>query len=64
MMPPVTCAGEGVGLRNTRERLLELYGTEQSLELRPAEDEGVIAEVTVPFHKRTDLRTMGVAAHA
>jgi signal transduction histidine kinase len=56
-------AGEGVGLRNTRERLSELYGTEQSLMLRPAEDEGVIAQVTIPFHKRTDLHTVGVAAH-
>ncbi|MEP7246839.1 MAG: ATP-binding protein, partial [Gammaproteobacteria bacterium] len=57
-------AGEGLGLRNTRERLLELYGTEQSLTLRAAEGEGVIAEVIVPYHKRTDLRTVGLAAHA
>jgi signal transduction histidine kinase len=57
-------AGEGVGLRNTRERLSELYGTEQSLTLQPAEDEGVIAAVTIPFHKRTDLHTVGVAAQA
>jgi two-component system LytT family sensor kinase len=57
-------AGEGVGLRNTRERLSELYGTEQSLALRPAGDEGVIAEVTVPYHKRSDLHCAGVAAHA
>jgi signal transduction histidine kinase len=56
-------AGEGVGLRNTRERLLELYGTEQNLSLSPAGEEGVIAEVTIPFHKRTDLRTTGIAAH-
>jgi signal transduction histidine kinase len=56
-------AGEGVGLRNTRERLLELYGTEQSLSLSAAGDEGVIAEVKIPFHKRTDLRCAGIAAH-
>ena len=56
-------AGEGVGLRNTRERLSELYGTEQSLTLSPAENEGVLAEVTIPYHKRSDLRTMGIAAH-
>jgi signal transduction histidine kinase len=56
-------AGEGVGLRNTRERLLELYGTEQTLALRAAGDEGVIAEVTIPFHKRTDLHCAGIAAH-
>jgi signal transduction histidine kinase len=56
-------AGEGLGLRNTRERLSELYGTEQSLTLQPAGDEGVIAEVIIPYHKRTDLRTTGIAAH-
>jgi signal transduction histidine kinase len=56
-------AGEGLGLRNTRERLSELYGTEQSLTLQPAGDEGVIAEVIIPYHKRTDLRTSGIAAH-
>ncbi len=66
--PPVTDtelrAGEGVGLRNTRERLSELYGAAQSLSLHSAGDEGVIAEVTIPFHKRSDLRTTGIAAHA
>jgi hypothetical protein len=64
--------GEGVGLRNTRERLLELYGTEQSLTLRGAEGGGVVAEVIIPYHKRADIRsvgtvttlhTTGVAAH-
>jgi len=63
--------GEGVGLRNTRERLLELYGADQSLTLRGAEDGGVVAEVIIPFHKRTEVRTVntttlhttGVAAH-
>jgi signal transduction histidine kinase len=64
-------AGEGVGLRNTRERLQELYGAEQSFTLRAADDGGVVAEVIVPFHKRTELRdsspttlhTTGIAAH-
>ena len=56
-------AGDGLGLRNTRERLSELYGTEQSFTLRPAGDEGVIAEVSIPYHKRSDLRTTGIAAH-
>jgi two-component system, LytTR family, sensor kinase len=56
--------GEGLGLRNTRERLAELYGSEQSLTLRPASDEGVIAEVSIPYHKRSDLRTTGIVAHA
>lgn len=54
---------EGVGLRNTRERLSELYGKAQSLTLRPASDEGVIAEVSIPYHRGTDLRCTGIAAH-
>jgi signal transduction histidine kinase len=64
-------AGEGVGLRNTRERLQELYGADHSFSLRAADDGGVVAEVIVPFHKRTELRgsspttlhTTGIAAH-
>jgi two-component system LytT family sensor kinase len=64
-------AAEGIGLRNTRERLLELYGSEQSFTLRGAEDGGVVAEVIIPFHKRADVRSMntttlhttGIAAH-
>jgi len=63
--------GEGVGLRNTRQRLAELYGVHQSFTLRAAEDGGVVAEVIIPFHKRPELRnvstttlhTTGVAAH-
>jgi two-component system, LytTR family, sensor kinase len=53
--------GEGVGLRNTRQRLAELYGSEQSFTLRAADDGGVgvIAEVIIPYHKRADLRTVG-----
>jgi sensor histidine kinase YesM len=66
--PPVAAnglrGGEGLGLRNTRERLSELYGPEQSLTLRPAGEEGVIAEVSIPYHKRSDLRTTGIVAHA
>jgi two-component system, LytTR family, sensor kinase len=54
-------AGEGVGLRNTRERLAELYGTEQSLTLRAADDGGVVAEVIIPYHKRSDVRTVGAS---
>jgi two-component system, LytTR family, sensor kinase len=64
-------SSEGVGLRNTRQRLAELYGEDQSLTLRGADDGGVVAEVIIPYHKRSDLRTVstttlhttGVAAH-
>jgi two-component system, LytTR family, sensor kinase len=57
-------AGEGVGMRNTRQRLSELYGSEQSLSLQAAGETGVLAEVIIPYHTRADLRTTGVAAHA
>jgi len=55
---------EGVGVRNTRQRLEQLYGTEQALTLRPAGGGGVEARVTLPFHTAGDLRAAGVAAGA
>ena len=57
-------ASEGVGLRNTRERLQQLYGTEQSATLREAEGGGVIAEVILPYHTRVDLSGTRTAARA
>jgi two-component system LytT family sensor kinase len=52
---------EGVGLANTRARLEQLYGPDQSLTLRPPpEGVGLVAEVTLPYHTRTDLRTVAV----
>ncbi|HSU14404.1 sensor histidine kinase [Longimicrobium sp.] len=51
---------EGVGVRNTRQRLEQLYGDAQALHLRPAEGGGVEAEVTLPFHTAGDLRAAGV----
>jgi two-component system LytT family sensor kinase len=59
--PPTS---EGVGLRNTRARLLQLYGTEQSLTLRPAAGGGLLAEVSLPYHGGSDLRTRAVALEA
>jgi signal transduction histidine kinase len=47
---------EGVGLRMTRERLAELYGSETRLELRPAPGGGMVAQVVLPFHTREDVR--------
>jgi len=57
-------ADEGIGLRNTRERLSQLYGDAQQLTLRSAGSEGVVAEVTIPYHTRADLLTTGVVASA
>ncbi len=55
---------DGLGLRNTRARLAELYGSAQGLTIRAAGDEGVVAEVTIPYHTRADLRAAAVVAHA
>jgi two-component system LytT family sensor kinase len=55
---------EGVGLRNTRARLSQLYGSAQALTLRAAEGGGFIAEVELPYHTGADLRATGVAAQA
>lgn len=55
---------EGVGLRNTRARLEELYGEEQSLSLGRGEWGGVIAEIWLPFHTPQDLHALAVATPA
>jgi two-component system, LytTR family, sensor kinase len=57
-------SSEGVGLRNTRMRLSQLYGADQSLTLHPAEGGGLAAEVTVPYHTHDDLRAAVAAAEA
>jgi len=51
---------EGIGLSNTRARLAQLYGSAQSLTLRPAEGGGLIAEVSLPYHTRADLRATAI----
>ena len=40
----------GVGLRNSRQRLEQLYGDAASLRVENANEGGVIATLTVPFH--------------
>lgn len=51
-----------VGLRNTRARLLELYGEDQSFSLISVEGGGMIAEVVLPYHTRADLHAALVPA--
>ncbi|HEX6746420.1 MAG TPA: histidine kinase [Longimicrobium sp.] len=51
---------EGVGVRNTRQRLEQLYGDAQALVLRPADGGGVEAEVVLPYHTAGDLHAAGV----
>lgn len=58
--PPV--AGSGVGIRNIVARLEQLYGGEQAFDLRSDRDAGTVAEVRLPFHTASDLRTTGLGA--
>lgn len=48
----------GVGLRNTRERLQELYGPHHSLRLGKARPHGLVVSIRVPFEtgRETDPR--------
>jgi signal transduction histidine kinase len=52
--------GEGVGLRNTRERLGALYGDAQGLRFSPSPD-GTVVEVVLPFHTASDLRAVALS---
>jgi signal transduction histidine kinase len=45
----------GVGLSNTRARLEQLYGSDQSLSLRRAAEGGTVAEIVLPYHTGADL---------
>jgi LytS/YehU family sensor histidine kinase len=57
----VPTPGGGVGLRNVRARLEELYGENQKLSFHDAEGGGLIAEIRLPYHTRTDLHASGVS---
>jgi len=41
--------GAGLGLKNTRERLSELYGEDYSFSLTRSENEWTIAQIVIPF---------------
>ena len=41
----------GVGLRNTRERLQQLYGEEQAFTLAPNEPQGLTVTINIPFEE-------------
>ncbi|HEY1952053.1 MAG TPA: histidine kinase [Gemmatimonadaceae bacterium] len=48
----------GVGLANTRQRLEQLYGSEQSLALAEAPGGGTVARITIPYRASAELRTV------
>jgi two-component system LytT family sensor kinase len=56
-------SGSGVGIRNTRARLEQLYGGGQRFSLDRDEARGVVAEVRLPFHvgASVELRASGPA---
>jgi two-component system, LytTR family, sensor kinase len=54
--PSAPSRASGVGLRLTRERLAELYGDEQRVELEPMLGGGMIARIELPYHTSDDLR--------
>ena len=61
---------EGVGLRNVRARLEQLYGEAQGFVLRAERGGGVLAQIELPYHTAADLHTTDlstpptVSAHA
>ncbi|MCH7639597.1 MAG: histidine kinase [Bacteroidetes bacterium] len=58
--PEMPLRENGVGLRNTRERIEGMYGDAGHLVLEPAEGGGLRVVVTLPYHTAGDLRTTGV----
>ncbi|MEW6733165.1 MAG: histidine kinase [Acidobacteriota bacterium] len=42
----------GIGLRNTQERLEQLYGVEHRFEMKNANSGGLEVTITIPFHER------------
>ena len=47
-------AREGVGLGNTRARLIEMYGAEQTFELLEPSEGGTIARISIPWQLERD----------
>ncbi|HEV7425128.1 MAG TPA: histidine kinase [Thermoanaerobaculia bacterium] len=60
--PGLQSNDEGVGLRNTKARLDQLYGDPASLTLTSPSGGGVLATLRLPYHTAADLRTR--ATHA
>jgi sensor histidine kinase YesM len=47
---PMDGSGGGLGLRHTRERLEQLYGSAHGFRLEPTPEGGMIAEIVLPYH--------------
>jgi sensor histidine kinase YesM len=46
---------EGIGLSNTRQRLRQLYGEKQSLELKHRASGGLLVSITIPFRTTSEV---------
>lgn len=46
----------GVGLRNTRERIVTLYGARAVLELRPRPGGGTVAHLRIPYRRAPNVQ--------
>jgi len=55
-------ARTGVGLTNTRERLEQMFGTQQSLELRNGAFGGTVVTLTLTFHTDAAIEESAVVA--
>jgi two-component system, LytTR family, sensor kinase len=56
---PSETATEGVGLRNTRERLTELYGRDCTFRLSQVPDGGTLVTIDIPLHVSTEEAVLG-----
>ena len=45
-------AGRGIGLRNVRSRMEQLYGSRQEFVIQNVEPQGAAARLRIPFHRR------------
>jgi signal transduction histidine kinase len=48
-------AREGIGLSNTRQRLRQLYGEKQNLELKRHDSGGLLVSITIPFRRKESV---------
>lgn len=54
--PGEDSAGHGIGLRNTRERLQELYGMNHRFEVQQEDGRGFTVEITIPIRDSATMK--------
>jgi sensor histidine kinase YesM len=45
---------EGIGLANTRARLRRLYGDEHRIEIKDADEGGLVVKLSIPFRQNEE----------